>query len=290
MTLWQRQEFTWLQQAASPSCDLITLRTCWKIPLSVTSAILTVRSTSPGWMQTVWRKRSSSPRQVSVQTFNIKTLVVNLFTMPWSELALFWCGRALVILPMSWWNTAPYPSLIAVCSSGRSLHSEEWSSPDCAGWRSSGQPGLRSWSPQLCDEQLLHQPGVGTDWAVDQDLPVQAGGSHAAQEGENGRTRQWACLKRSRYWLHFSVCDSVGCCEQQVERGIHWNKFAFLRLDWKKKSEIELTASVLKKRSKTHKRLKRTPFNWTKSTNFSRKSFFPSCVQYKNRKANNQFT
>ena len=49
----------------------------------------------------------------------------------------------------------------------------------------------------------------------------------------------------------------------------------------RKQRETELTASVLKEkkeRSKTHKRLKRTPFNWTKQNKnceFSRKfSFF----------------
>ena len=47
----------------------------------------------------------------------------------------------------------------------------------------------------------------------------------------------------------------------------------------KKRSETELAASVLKKRSKTHKRLKRTLFNWTKqdkTCKFSRKSSFSS--------------
>ena len=82
MTHCMRREFTWLQQAASPSCDLITLRRCWKIPSSVTLAILTARLTSPGWMQTVWRKMSSSLRQVSVQAFDVKMLGVN-FIVSW---------------------------------------------------------------------------------------------------------------------------------------------------------------------------------------------------------------
>ena len=54
----------------------------------------------------------------------------------------------------------------------------------------------------------------------------------------------------------------------------------------KKKSETELTASVVKKRSKTHKKLK-MHFNWTKqdkTCKFSRKSSFSGYVQHKNKR------
>ena len=45
----------------------------------------------------------------------------------------------------------------------------------------------------------------------------------------------------------------------------------------------EFTAIILKKRSKTHKGLKRMLFNWTKRVNFPGSPVFPSYVQ-KNRK------
>ena len=54
----------------------------------------------------------------------------------------------------------------------------------------------------------------------------------------------------------------------------------------KKRSETELAASVLKKRSKTHKRLKERFLFWTKrekKCKFSRKSSFSSYVQHKNK-------
>ena len=56
----------------------------------------------------------------------------------------------------------------------------------------------------------------------------------------------------------------------------------------KKISETELTARVLKKRSKTHE-IKRTLFNWTKqdkTCKFLKKSSFSTYVQQKTRKTN----
>ena len=50
-----------------------------------------------------------------------------------------------------------------------------------AGGRPSGEPGLRHRPPQLRDEQLLHQPGAGSDRAVHQGQRVRQGGVRAAQ-------------------------------------------------------------------------------------------------------------
>ncbi len=53
-----------------------------------------------------------------------------------------------------------------------------------AGRRPPGQPGLRHGPPQLCDEQLIHQPDSGPDQPLDRG--PQVGRVHAAQEARRG--------------------------------------------------------------------------------------------------------
>ena len=59
------------------------------------------------------------------------------------------------------------------------------------------------------------------------------------------------------------------------------------KLKGEKRPETVLTASILKKRSKTHKRLKEHFLNWTKWDKMSKKNFrkssFSSYVQHKNK-------
>lgn len=81
------------------------------------------------------------------------------------------------------WASASQPSPLSWWLAGRPLSTEERAPHHPAGWRAASQPRLCHGSPQLCDEQLLHQPGVGTDWAVDPCREVPCWGSLSAQEG-----------------------------------------------------------------------------------------------------------
>ena len=93
-------------------------------------------------------------------------------------------------------------------------------------------------------------------------------------------------LRRSLHWnrVRYSSCNSGQWTRRNV-RFLSANNYYTNRALFsvkKKNKKQELTASVLRKkkeeRSKTHKRLKRTLFNWTKQDKtheFSRKSSFP---------------
>ena len=79
----------------------------------------------------------------------------------------------------------------------------------------------------------------------------------------------------SRRKLSLSIADHPGGKNQVKQQQ---------KCQGKQKSETELTASVLKKRSKTHKRLKRTLFNRTKqdkTCNFRGSPLFLSYIQHK---------
>lgn len=57
----------------------------------------------------------------------------------------------------------PLTTAFAFSHPGGSLHIEEWPSHYTASRRQTGQLGLCHGSPELCYEQLLHQPSAGTD-------------------------------------------------------------------------------------------------------------------------------
>ena len=89
------------------------------------------------------------------------------------------------------------------------------------------------------------------------------------------------------WWVGVCGCGCVCACVTSWNiTGIFLETVSVI----KKKSETELTGSVLKKRSKIHKRSKGRFLIWTKQEKtytFSKKSSFSGHIQQKNRKSNN---
>ena len=98
------------------------------------------------------------------------------YTFAW----LLLCENIIIVLSQGLcWGFYHAPFHVA----GGPLHNEEWPPHHHARGRSTGQPRLCDGSSQLCDEQLVHQPGVGPDRAVGKEGTIQDWGPHTPQEG-----------------------------------------------------------------------------------------------------------
>ena len=69
------------------------------------------------------------------------------------------------------------------CIPGWPLYAAQWPSCHCTGRGPPGESWLCHGTPQLCYEQLVHQPGPCTDWAFHQGQRLQDWSVHASKEG-----------------------------------------------------------------------------------------------------------
>lgn len=83
-----------------------------------------------------------------------------------------------------WWLKVQIEiARILISSTGWQVYTEEWSPYYPVGRGSSGQFGMCPRPSKFCDEQLLHQPSLGSDWTVDQAGSIQTWSASPSQKG-----------------------------------------------------------------------------------------------------------